>query len=40
MTFFVIALVFWWGSRNVADGHVSVFYFFIGLMVSYFGVSL
>ena len=34
MTFWVIALVFWYGSRLVADLERSTFQFFIGLMVS------
>ena len=33
MTFWVIALVFWYGSRLVADMKRSTFQFFIGLMV-------
>jgi ATP-binding cassette subfamily B (MDR/TAP) protein 1 len=33
LSFFVIALVFWYGSRQVADGQLTVFHFFIGLMV-------
>lgn len=37
LTFFVISLVFWWGSRNVADGHITVFHFYIGLMSTTFG---
>jgi ATP-binding cassette subfamily B (MDR/TAP) protein 1 len=35
LSFFVIALVFWWGAQNVADGKISVFHFFIALMVSF-----
>ncbi|KAG2001834.1 ATP-binding cassette transporter [Coprinopsis cinerea AmutBmut pab1-1] len=30
--FFVIALVFWFGSRQVASGQASTFQFFVGLM--------
>jgi ATP-binding cassette subfamily B (MDR/TAP) protein 1 len=37
LSFFVIALVFWWGAQNVADGRLSVFHFFIGLMSTTFG---
>ena len=33
MTFFVIALVFWYGSRLVAALEISTFHFFIALMV-------
>ena len=33
MTFFVITLVFWYGSRLVAALEVSTFHFFIALMV-------
>lgn len=33
MSFFVIALVFWYGSILVADFRRSVFQFFVGLMV-------
>ncbi|KAI0643098.1 P-loop containing nucleoside triphosphate hydrolase protein [Trametes meyenii] len=36
MTFFVIALVFWFGSRLVADFKRSTFQFFIGLMSTTF----
>jgi ATP-binding cassette subfamily B (MDR/TAP) protein 1 len=31
--FFVIALVFWYGSRLVANQEFSIYQFFIGLMV-------
>jgi ATP-binding cassette, subfamily B (MDR/TAP), member 1 len=37
MSFFVIALVFWYGSRLVADFKMSVFDFFVGLMSTTFG---
>ena len=33
MTFFVIALIFWYGSRLVAALEISTFHFFIALMV-------
>lgn len=33
MSFFVIALVFWYGSRLVSTQEYSVFQFFVGLMV-------
>ncbi|KZT73923.1 ste6-like protein [Daedalea quercina L-15889] len=36
MSFFVIALIFWYGSRLVADGEFSTFQFFVGLMSSTF----
>ena len=36
MTFYVIALVFWYGSRLVSSFEVSTFHFFIALMVSAF----
>ncbi|KXN88295.1 Leptomycin B resistance protein pmd1 [Leucoagaricus sp. SymC.cos] len=35
--FFVIALIFWFGSRLVADLEYSTFQFFVGLMSSTFG---
>jgi ATP-binding cassette subfamily B (MDR/TAP) protein 1 len=31
--FFVIALVFWYGSRLVSEQEYSTFHFFVGLMV-------
>jgi ATP-binding cassette, subfamily B (MDR/TAP), member 1 len=31
--FFVIALVFWWGAHLVANFELTVFHFFVGLMV-------
>lgn len=34
LSFFVIALVFWYGSRLVSRLEVSLFHFFVGLMVS------
>lgn len=33
MTFFVIALIFWYGSRLVSYGEISTFHFFVALMV-------
>lgn len=36
MTFFVIALVFWYGSRLISFLEFSTMDFFIGLMVSHF----
>ncbi len=33
-TFFVVSLVFWFGSRLVANQESSTFQFFVGLMVS------
>ena len=39
MSFFVIALIFWFGSRLVADGELSTFQFFVGLMVCRFSGS-
>ena len=32
--FFVISLIFWFGSRLVANQEISTFRFFVGLMVS------
>ncbi|KAF6757399.1 multidrug resistance protein 1 [Ephemerocybe angulata] len=37
MVFFVIALVFWYGSRLVAAGEADTFKFFVGLMSTTFG---
>lgn len=37
MTFYVIALVFWYGSRLVSIQEVSTFHFFIALMSTTFG---
>ena len=39
MSFFVIALIFWFGSRLVADGELSTFQFFVGLMVRHLSGS-
>ena len=39
MTFYVIALIFWYGSRLVSSFEVSTFHFFIALMVSAFHLS-
>ena len=39
MTFYVIALIFWYGSRLVSSFEVSTFHFFIALMVSAFYLS-
>ncbi|TFY52812.1 hypothetical protein EVJ58_g9803 [Rhodofomes roseus] len=36
MSFFAIALIFWYGSRLVADGEFWTFQFFVGLMSSTF----
>ena len=36
LTFFIIALVFWFGSRQVADLQRTMFQFFIGLMSTMF----
>jgi len=36
MVFFVIALVFWYGSRLVSNLEISTFRFFVGLMVGLF----
>ncbi|KAH9936165.1 P-loop containing nucleoside triphosphate hydrolase protein [Fomitopsis serialis] len=36
MSFFVIALIFWYGSLLVANGEFSTFQFFVGLMSSTF----
>jgi ATP-binding cassette, subfamily B (MDR/TAP), member 1 len=33
MVFFVIALIFWYGSILVADGEAGIFRFYVGLMV-------
>ncbi|KAL0069818.1 hypothetical protein AAF712_003088 [Marasmius tenuissimus] len=37
MVFFVISLVFWYGSRLVASLEISTFKFFVGLMSAVFG---
>jgi ATP-binding cassette, subfamily B (MDR/TAP), member 1 len=34
MSFYVIALIFWYGARLVSFGEVSTFHFFVALMVS------
>jgi ATP-binding cassette, subfamily B (MDR/TAP), member 1 len=39
MVFFVMALVFWYGSRLVAAQEFSPFHFFVTLMVCAFAVS-
>ena len=36
MSYFVVALVFWYGSRLVSTFEVSTFQFFVALMVSIF----
>ncbi|KDQ06807.1 hypothetical protein BOTBODRAFT_181275 [Botryobasidium botryosum FD-172 SS1] len=37
MSFFIIALVFWYGSRLVASGEMDIFHFFVCLMSVTFG---
>lgn len=40
VSFFVIALVFWYGSRLVSFLEYSIFQFFVGLMVSPRSITL
>ena len=40
VSFFVIALVFWYGSRLVSFLEYSIFQFFVGLMVSPHSITL